>query len=69
MSLSILITCMLDDVWISKGEVTRLSLLGVKGLTLADFSPVDLAQGFILSLVRRNARPEALIMSVFPHAI
>ena len=32
MSLSILITCLLDNVWILQGEVTCLSVLGVKGL-------------------------------------
>ena len=31
-SLNILITCLLDNVWISLKEVTCLSLLGVKGL-------------------------------------
>ena len=30
-SLSILTTCLLDYVWILSGEVTYLSLLGVKG--------------------------------------
>ena len=30
--LSILITCLLDSEWILLGEVTCLSLLGVKGL-------------------------------------
>ena len=32
-SLSILITCLLDNVWILWGEVTCQSLLGVKRLT------------------------------------
>ena len=32
MSLSILITCFLNNVWILWGEVTCLSVLGVKGL-------------------------------------
>ena len=32
-SLSVLITCLLDSVWIIYGEVTPLSLLGVKGLS------------------------------------
>ena len=32
-SLSILITCLLDNVWILWGEVTSQSLLGVKGLS------------------------------------
>ena len=31
-SLSILITCLLDNLWILKGEVACQSLLGVKGL-------------------------------------
>ena len=31
-SLSILIISLLDDEWILKGEATRQSLLGVKGL-------------------------------------
>ena len=31
-SLSILVTCLLDNVWILKGDVTHQSLLGVKGL-------------------------------------
>ena len=33
-SLSILINCLLDNVWILSGEVTCLSLIGVKGLLL-----------------------------------
>ena len=33
MHLSILITCLLDNVWILQGEVTFESLLGVKGLS------------------------------------
>ena len=33
-SLSILIHCLLDNVWILSGEVTCLSLIGVKGLLL-----------------------------------
>ena len=33
-SLSILITCLLDNVWILLGEVTCESLLGVKGLSV-----------------------------------
>ena len=32
MSLSILTICLLDNVWITYGEVTFYSLLGVKGL-------------------------------------
>ena len=31
-SLSILVTCLLDNVWILKGDVTHQSLLRVKGL-------------------------------------
>ena len=31
-SFSILITCLLDNVWILKGEITCSSLPGVKGL-------------------------------------
>ena len=34
-SLSILISCLLDNVWILQGEVTCESLLGVKGLLIA----------------------------------
>ena len=30
-SLSILITCLLDNVWVFKGEITCQPLLGVKG--------------------------------------
>ena len=37
-SMSILITCLLDDVWISLGEVTCLSLVGFKGLALRPLS-------------------------------
>ena len=33
MSLNILNTCFLDNVWILKGEVIHQSLLGVKGLS------------------------------------
>ena len=37
-SLSILITCLLDNIWILLGEVTCLSLIEVKGLRKgADF--------------------------------
>ena len=32
-NLSILVTCLLDNVWILQGEVTCQSLLGVKRLT------------------------------------
>ena len=35
-SLSILITCLLDNVWILLGEVAYSSLLGVKGLMVAN---------------------------------
>ena len=42
-SLSILITCLLDNVWILQGEVTCESLLEVKGLnecpSTANFRP------------------------------
>lgn len=34
-SLSILITFLFDNLWISLGEVTSQSLLGVKGLKMA----------------------------------
>ena len=33
-NLSILVTCLLDNVWILQGEVTHQSLLGVKGLII-----------------------------------
>ena len=40
-SVSIFITCLLN-VWILKGEVTCLSYLGVKGLTMNNFQPFTL---------------------------
>ena len=36
MNLSILTTCLLDNLWILWGEVKCLSLLGVKGLITVD---------------------------------
>ena len=33
-SLSFLITCLLDNVWVFKGEITCQPLLGVKGLSI-----------------------------------
>ena len=38
-SLSILITCLLDKVWILLGEVPCLSLMGVKGLKTRFHAP------------------------------
>ena len=37
-SLSILITCLLDNIWILLGEVAYWSLLGVKGLMVANLN-------------------------------
>ena len=39
MSLNILITCLLDKVWILLGEVSCSSLMGVKGLKTRFHAP------------------------------
>ena len=39
-SSNILFTCLLNNVWITQGEVSCLSLLGVKGLTFIHFPEV-----------------------------
>ena len=55
-SLSVLITCLLDNVWILSGEISCLSLLGVKGVD--DFE----SSAKITTSVIRSFDPQAIFL-------
>ena len=58
-NLSILVTCLLDNVWILQGEVTHQSLLGVKGLIIIVY--------LIHIIFSSNAEPRLCFHSL-PHS-
>ena len=59
-SLSYLITCLLDDVWMLLGEVTCKSLLGVKGFSFYTLTSV-LIFSLLFSLHFLRCWPEELV--------
>ena len=57
-SLSILIACLLDNVWILLWEVARYSHLGVKGLSNAKLEILKITkEQSVTRLIRRTSRP------------